>query len=395
MTARAPLEELVSITGGGTPNRARADYYNGSIPWVTPKDMKVWSIHRSQETITELGLLESASRLVPSGSVLIVIRSGILKHTLPVAIARRPVAINQDMKALIPNPGLNPEYLARFIQARSLRVLQWVRATTADNFPLDELKALEVPVPSSNEQQRITTQLEMADRLRRMRHYALQMCDEFLPAAFLEMFGDPRQNPHGFPIERLGMLLSHKPSLGTTTPCTTKGKNICIRVGEIGQEEIEYVSCGRVDLPQKDLVRYSVADGDILLARAIGSEDHLGKLSVVNGKHLVSPTVHDSHVMRIRTNKAVLLPIYLSSLLQTHSGRAIFMRQARRTAVQFNINSEQIGGLSFPLPSVLKQWEFSTIAAKINHFRATQLEALRQADHLFQTLLHQAFSSHS
>jgi len=76
-----PLAELVSISGGGTPNRARPEYYGGPIPWVTPKDMKSWEIHQSQETITELGLKESTSRLVPAGSVLIVIRSGVLKHT--------------------------------------------------------------------------------------------------------------------------------------------------------------------------------------------------------------------------------------------------------------------------------------------------------------------------
>src|SRR5262245_4062842 len=104
-----PLAELVSIDGGGTPNRGRPEYFGGAIPWVTPKDMKTWEIHKSQETITEMGLKESTSRLVPPGSILIVIRSGVLKHTLPVAITRRAVAINQDMKALVPNPGIDAE----------------------------------------------------------------------------------------------------------------------------------------------------------------------------------------------------------------------------------------------------------------------------------------------
>src|SRR5262245_30186626 len=103
MTDVLPLEELVSIYGGGTPNRARADYFGGSIPWITSKDMKVWEIHSSEEYITQTGLDESAARLVPAGSVLLVIRSGILKHTLPIAVARRPVAINQDLKALVPH----------------------------------------------------------------------------------------------------------------------------------------------------------------------------------------------------------------------------------------------------------------------------------------------------
>jgi type I restriction enzyme S subunit len=99
--ATVPIGDLVTIYGGGTPTRSNPDYYGGNIPWVTPKDMKSWEISDSQITITQQGLEESATRLIPTSSVLLVIRSGVLKHSLPVAISRRPVAINQDMKALV------------------------------------------------------------------------------------------------------------------------------------------------------------------------------------------------------------------------------------------------------------------------------------------------------
>lgn len=225
-----------------------------------------------------------------------------------------------------------------------------------------------------------------------MHRYALQVCDEFLPAPFLEMFGDPRSNPHGYTVGKLGSLLSQGPALGTTTPCTKTGQYTCVRVGEIGAEEIDYSSCGRVDLSPAELARYSVADGDILLARAIGSADHLGKLSVAKRISSAGPIVHDSHVMKIRTNSDILLPTYLASMLRTTAGRALFMQQARRTAVQFNINSEQIEGLAFPLPPVEQQKQFALVLARVQKLRAIHLEALRQADHLFETLLHQAFS---
>ena len=134
------LDDLVSIVGGGTPSRSRPEYFGGDIPWITSKDMKRWDINSSLEYITQKGLSESATRMVPAGSILIVNRSGILKHTLPIGIARRPLAINQDLKALIPNDGVDSEYLARYIQCRAPTVLQWVRATTADNFPASMLK---------------------------------------------------------------------------------------------------------------------------------------------------------------------------------------------------------------------------------------------------------------
>lgn len=143
----APLGDIVRIIGGGTPSRERAEYYGGDIPWVTPKDMKCWDIVGSQIGITRRGLDSSAARLVPKNSVLVVVRSGVLKHTLPVGINRVPVAINQDMKALICSESVDPNYLAHFIKARSSQILKWVRATTADNFPIENLRNLAIPLP--------------------------------------------------------------------------------------------------------------------------------------------------------------------------------------------------------------------------------------------------------
>jgi type I restriction enzyme, S subunit len=165
--ANIPLGDLVSIVGGGTPSRSRPEYFGGDIPWITSKDMKRWDIHSSLECITQKGLSESATRMAPAGSILIVIRSGILKHTLPIGIARRPLAINQDLKALIPNARVDSEYLARYLQFRAPTVLQWVRATTADNFPLDELKSLEVPLRPISEQREMALHLTAANHLRK------------------------------------------------------------------------------------------------------------------------------------------------------------------------------------------------------------------------------------
>jgi type I restriction enzyme S subunit len=256
----------------------------------------------------------------------------------------------------------------------------------------DDLFQLKLVVPSIEKQKKVVAQLNEAAILRRMRRYAIRMCGELAPAVFIEMFGDPRNNAHGYRRAELGSLLSRTPSLGTTTPCSQNGKFLCVRVGEIGAEEIDYLSCGRVNLSPTELIRYSLLNGDILLARAIGSAEHLGKLSVVARTLSTGPVVHDSHVMRIRTNSAVLLPDYLASLLRTSAGRALFMRQARRTAVQFNVNSEQIEGLTFPLPPIEEQKRFAAFLFALQKLRGVQNEALRQADHLFQTLLYQAFN---
>src|SRR5262249_51844974 len=145
---------------------------------ITPKDMKTWDISRSQVLLTPLGLANSPAKLVPEGSVLIVVRSGVLKHSLPIGIARTPVTLNQDMKALVCSKAILPEYLARFIQWRSRQILTWVRATTADNFPIENLKNLRIPIPPIDEQRRVADILDQADEVRAKRQHAVTLLDD-------------------------------------------------------------------------------------------------------------------------------------------------------------------------------------------------------------------------
>lgn len=111
------LKFCIDVQGGGTPNTSVKEYWDGDIPWVSPKDMKTEYITQTQDYITELGLQESATNQLKVGTVLIVVRSGILRHSIPVAINVVPISINQDMKGLIPHSGLLlNEYLMALIQ---------------------------------------------------------------------------------------------------------------------------------------------------------------------------------------------------------------------------------------------------------------------------------------
>ena len=92
-------EICLNICGGGTPSKSKPEYFLGTIPWVTPKDMKSLEIKDTIDHITEIAIKDSSTNLIKSGAILMVIRSGILKHTLPVAINLIDVTINQDMKA--------------------------------------------------------------------------------------------------------------------------------------------------------------------------------------------------------------------------------------------------------------------------------------------------------
>jgi type I restriction enzyme S subunit len=157
------LRNAGSWSGGGTPSKANADFWdNGDIPWVSPKDMKTFELHDSQDKITAKAVEASPAKLVPAGSVLMVVRSGILAHTFPVAIARRPVTLNQDMKAITPKSGLSSEFLAYQLRAQASTILNSCTksGTTVASVETKQLQALPIWVPSTELQSKIVEELD-------------------------------------------------------------------------------------------------------------------------------------------------------------------------------------------------------------------------------------------
>ncbi len=136
--------------GGGTPSKSKPEFYIGDIPWVTPKDMKTKFIRNSIDHINKLAIENSSAKLIPVDSILMVIRSGILKHTLPVAINKVSVTINQDMKAFLPNDKItNTLFMLYFFKVCSYFLLGKVRAVTADNIEFNQIKNLNYILPPS------------------------------------------------------------------------------------------------------------------------------------------------------------------------------------------------------------------------------------------------------
>ncbi len=87
--------------GGKTPSKMKDEYWGGTIPWVTPKDMKTNLIVDSEDKVTPLALEDGLTKVSP-GSILFVARSGILRRIFPVAITSIECTVNQDIKVLSP-----------------------------------------------------------------------------------------------------------------------------------------------------------------------------------------------------------------------------------------------------------------------------------------------------
>ena len=159
----AKLGALGVWSGGGTPSKSNPTFWEGgTIPWVSPKDMKFVSIDDSQDHITESAVKGSATKILPKGSLLVVTRSGILQHSLPVATNSRDVTLNQDLKALTPKDGFDVKYLYFAIRRFERDILHVCckAGTTVQSIEFPRLKDFEIPIAPLSEQRRIVARIE-------------------------------------------------------------------------------------------------------------------------------------------------------------------------------------------------------------------------------------------
>ncbi|WP_300179347.1 restriction endonuclease subunit S [uncultured Aliivibrio sp.] len=169
------LSDTGKWKGGGTPSKSNKDYWSGSIPWVSPKDMKLDFISRTKDLITEDAIKGSSTNLITKNSLLMVVRSGILQHTLPVAIAACDLTINQDMKALSVSKGYCVNFIFYYLQAHNHTVL---RATlkagnTVESIDFNEFGKYLIPSPSLEEQVRISDVVASISNKIKVKEYKL------------------------------------------------------------------------------------------------------------------------------------------------------------------------------------------------------------------------------
>ncbi|MGH7034621.1 MAG: restriction endonuclease subunit S [Stellaceae bacterium] len=391
----AKLGELCTIVGGGTPERSNPDFYDGDIPWVTPKDMKTWEISGSKIHITKAGLENSATRLVPGNTVLVVVRSGVLKHTIPVGINRCAVAINQDMKGLICGNQVYPDFLAYFLKERSHVILQWVRATTADNFPIDKLRELDVPLPPMSEQRRIVDILDKVDALRAKRRAALAQLDALSQSIFVDMFGDPATNPRGWPVQSLAQLGTDF-RYGTSKKSADAGKPT-LRIPNVVHGSINLDDLKSVPVSGAEFVRLQLHDGDLLFVRTNGNPDFVGRCAVFDKQMIrvagFEPTdfIFASYLIRARISADKICPYFLCALLQGAEGRKQMRARCKTSAGQYNINIEGLGAIRLSIPPMNLQCIFFERLRAVDTLKEVCRTAIEELDRAFRSLRHRAF----
>ena len=161
---RRTLEQCATFLSGGTPAKSRADYWTGSIPWVSAKDLKVFRLHDAEDHVTA-DAIDAGSRLVPAGSIFLLVRGMTLHNDIPICVAMCEMAFNQDIKALIPKAGVDATFLTYWLLSQKPGLLRSVDSAGHGTGRLntDTLKAMTVDLPPLAEQRAIAGVLGALD----------------------------------------------------------------------------------------------------------------------------------------------------------------------------------------------------------------------------------------
>ena len=372
------LDELATFGGGKTPSKDHKEYWNnGKYLWITSKDMKFAHITDSILKISDIALEEMTT--YGKGTLLMVTRSGILRHTLPIAILDVQATVNQDIKTISCYVHEIHKYLYYAIKAQEAHILENYHkdGTTVDSIDLDRFKKLSIHLPPLSEQQRIVEEIErwfalidtieqgkvdLQTTIKQAKSKILDLAihgklvpqdpsDE--PASELLKRINPKaqitcDNEHSRKLPYNWSCISHNSIIelsgGSQPPKRkfiskpTKGYIRLFQIRDYGKNPLP------VYIPNVDAVKQT-HKGDILLARYGGS---LGKVFIAeNGAYNVAMTKVIFKQPQL-IDKMFAFFYYHSRVYQDK------LKEISRTA-QASFNSGDFEDLYFPLPPLAEQ----------------------------------------
>lgn len=212
--SKISIRDFFESFGGGTPSREKPHFWNGDIPWVSSGDVKTDYLVSGSEFISQDGLENSSAKMCPIDSVIVVVRSGILKHTLPVSIVKRSLAINQDIKCFNSKSKELNLWLFYYLKAVQSEILSKNReGTTVQSVKYDTLKNLEIWIPPIEEQKeivkRVNALFKIADdieaRYNKAKAYTDKLTQSILSKAFKGELvpQDPNDEPASVLLEKI------------------------------------------------------------------------------------------------------------------------------------------------------------------------------------------------
>lgn len=362
-----PLGDVGEWLSGGTPSKGDASFWTGDIPWVSPKDMKRPRIGEAEDHVSE-SAIGNGTRLVPPETLLMVVRGMILAHSFPVAITTRPVAFNQDMKALRPTLDFEPEFLLQWLQTAEQDVLRLVDVANhgTKRLPTERLFAVPVPLPPLSEQRKIAAILSSVDDTIENTEAVIAQLQVVKKAMTQELLtrGMPGRHtrfkqteigeiPEAWALPRLDEI-ADGPTNGRSPIAKTKPPGVptfsiaAVRQGRVNiRDNLKYA-----DVSPGEVENFLVQRGDVLIVRGNGNAGLVGKCGVV--EDAPSGCIYPDILMRVRPHDSFQIQFFVeawnSDVVHTQ-----VLDRAKTTNGTFKINGADVRSIKVPMPPLEEQ----------------------------------------
>ena len=356
------LGEICEVISGGTPLRSRTEFWeNGDIPWIKIGNMNGKYINKSDEYITKLGLKNSATKILPIGTILYSIFAT-LGET---GILSIEACTNQAIAGIIikDRTQVCTEYLYYFLKSKKKNVRDIGRGVAQNNINISILKEFKVFLPERVIQCKIADIFDKIENIIDMRKVELDLLDKLVRARFVEMFGIPDLNSMGweesFLSEKLDVLG------GYAFKSDEFDVDMGIPVLRIGNINSGYFRTVNMVYWREDpkLERYAMYPGDLVmsLTGTVGKDDY-GNVCILGNDF-------DKYYLNQRNAKLEIKEgldkLYLSEILKFEAIKKRLTGISRGVR-QANISNRDILNLCIPVPPMHKQKQFATFVEQVN-----------------------------
>ena len=371
-----PLGNFITLYGGGTPSKDRAEYWGTDIPWATVKDLKQPTLVETIDSISELGLRNSSSKMVKAGSIILATRMAVGR----VVIAGIDVAINQDLKAIGCSDKIDVSYLFYLLSSKESYFNRVASGATVKGIKINHITDMEIPLPSLEGQKKIAAILDAVDALRQKDAQLIEKYNALSQSLFLDMFGDPVTNPMGWERVSLNKLCSFQKN--TILPQNIKDKTKYLALEGVEKETGNIISVEIVNAGEIKSNKFAFNENYILYGKL---RPYLNKVANPTFEGICSTEIIPIEPLLNKTNKQ-----FITSILRS-KGFVKFADESCSGANLPRISPKKIQAYSTVNPPINLQNKF---AERIQHIEAQKQQAqaaLQKSEDLFNSLLQRAF----
>jgi len=258
---------------------------------------------------------------------------------------------------------------------------------------LGNLTEAEIPIPSLAEQENIVRNVHKVNEMIALRKEQLAKLDQLVKSRFIELFGDPECNPHGWPCKLLGQLVVVEPQNGVYKPQTDyvqDGSGIPIlRIDAFYDGKVtNFRKLKRLNCTETEKQRYLLREHDIVINR-VNSIEYLGKCAHIC--NMVEDTVFESNMMRFHLDESVMDAVYATRLLCSQYIYKQILRKAKKAVNQASINQGDVMSFELLVPPLSIQKQFATFIEQTDKSKMAVQQSLDKLETLKKSLMQEYF----